>query len=219
MKPHKFQYFSFIGKFNLDPNRVVDLILEVLECNSGTMKQYLIQVLHAFGMGSSVIAQFLGFKFQHFKSTLNVTRTTPESLLHVTADLISSNVIKLQEIYVHLIPSDKEMNETYKKYLINCRQAARKMTAAILNEKTADENAKEMEILRRPPDYGDNQKLGVIEQLIVMGDWKNANELINELPVPASYVLDYSDINFNFCRLIHHLIEPLYKKLVIFFDS
>ena len=165
-------------------------------------------------MGSSKIAQFLGFKFQHFKSSLNVTRKTPESLLRVTADLVSSNVIKLQEIYVHLIPSDKEMNETYKKYLINCRQAARKLTAAILNEKTAEENAKEVEILRRPPDYGDNQKLGLIEQLIVMGDWKNANELINELPVPVSYVTDYSNINYNFCRLIHHLIDPLYKKLV-----
>ncbi|XP_075247054.1 THO complex subunit 2-like isoform X3 [Convolutriloba macropyga] len=202
---------SLVGKFNLDPNRVIDILLEVIECQSES-KKFLIEVMREFGVGSN-IAQFLGFKLQHFKSFINVTRKTPESLLHVTAMLITDGVISCADIYNHLIPSDKEMNENYKKYLINCRQAARKLTAAVLNEAVAEENAKEVQSLQVAPEFGDNQKLGLLQQLLVMGDWKSVNEMLELLPVPCSYVMSFGDVAYHLCQLVHEIIDPVYKRV------
>ena len=171
--------------------------------------------MREFGVGSN-IAQFLGFKLQHFKSFINVTRKTPESLLHVTAMLITDGVISCADIYNHLIPSDKEMNENYKKYLINCRQAARKLTAAVLNEAVAEENAKEVQSLQVAPEFGDNQKLGLLQQLLVMGDWKSVNEMLELLPVPCSYVMSFGDVAYHLCQLVHEIIDPVYKRRVSF---
>ena len=211
IREQKFSLILISGKFNLDPNRVIDILLEVIECQTQN-KKFLIQVMREFGVGSN-ISQFLGFKLQHFKSMINVTRKTPESLLQVTAMLISEGAVICSDMYAQLTPADKEMNESYKKYVINCRQAARKLTAVVLSETVAEENAKEVQSLQVPPEFGDNQKLGVLQQLVLMGDWEHVNEMLELLPIPCSYVMSFGDIAYNLCQMIHKLIDPLYKRL------
>ena len=206
---------NFSGKFNLDPNRVIDILLEMVECQPHN-KSFLIQVMAEFGVGSN-ISQFLGFKLQHFKPSINANKKTPDSLLQAIALMLGEKAISCAEIYPHLSPPDKEMNDSYKKHLINCRQAARKLTAAVLNEAVIEENAKEVQNLQNPLDYGDNQKLGVIQQLLISGDWMTANDMMELLPVSNSYVLGFGDITYHVCHLIQKLVNPLYKKLATLF--
>ena len=56
------QIQSLIGLFELDPNRVIDIILDAFENNLSN--QSLISILSSFS--SNTIAQLIGFKFQFF---------------------------------------------------------------------------------------------------------------------------------------------------------
>lgn len=85
--------FSFLGCFNLDPNRVLDVILESFESHPENGDLF-IPLLQAYMPNGDVICEVLGYKYVHFSET-----KTPESLYRVTALLLQSGVIQLNEIY------------------------------------------------------------------------------------------------------------------------
>lgn len=55
-------FFMFLGCFNLDPNRVLDIILECFECRLHLHKYY-IPLVKCFLDNSSTLSQILAFKF------------------------------------------------------------------------------------------------------------------------------------------------------------
>lgn len=86
---------SLIGCFNLDPNRVLDIILEVFELRTDKAEVF-IDLLQSYSNEPKVICEILGFKFSYyFKSKEH----TPKSLYMVTALLLQYGIIQLDEIY------------------------------------------------------------------------------------------------------------------------
>lgn len=85
------------GCFNLDPNRVLDIILESFESRPERW-QLFIPLLRAYMPNGSIICEVLGYKFRHFSDG-----KTPRSLFHVCSLLLKYGVIDLNDIYIWVI--------------------------------------------------------------------------------------------------------------------
>jgi THO complex subunit 2 len=57
---------SLIGRFNLDPNRVLDVILEAFECQSQEMDFFLL-LLKEYNFDGITVCQMVGFKFKFYE--------------------------------------------------------------------------------------------------------------------------------------------------------
>lgn len=66
--------FFIIGCFNLDPNRVVDVILEAFEHRSH-LREFYIALLRDFLDNPPTLALILAFKFSFYQVSLNFFRT------------------------------------------------------------------------------------------------------------------------------------------------
>lgn len=82
-----------IGCFNLDPNRVLDIILESFETRPEQNKLF-IGLLKAYMPNGNIICEVLGYKYRHFSDT-----KTPGSLYIITALLLQSKIISLDDIF------------------------------------------------------------------------------------------------------------------------
>ena len=60
------------------------------------------------------------------------------------------------------------------------------------------------------PQNARNQKLGLVEALLRIGDWKHARILLDRLP--PFFAVAHQPVAEAICKVIHHIIEPLYKK-------
>lgn len=56
----------------------------------------------------------------------------------------------------------------------------------------------------------ENQKLGLCEALLEVGDWPNAQKLMARLP--EHYAVSQPHIARRLCLLVHTLVEPLYRR-------
>jgi len=72
------------------------------------------------------------------------------------------------------------------------------------------EKEKEEEKVEKPPD---NQKLGLLEALLKIGDWQHAQSIMDQ--TPPYYAASHKLIALAICKLIHITIEPLYRKVGI----
>lgn len=84
---------SLIGCFNLDPNRVLDIILESFETRP-EHSDIFIPLLKTYMSDSCIICEVLGYKYRYFADY-----TTPYSLYEVTALILKNKVISLDDIY------------------------------------------------------------------------------------------------------------------------
>ena len=55
-----------------------------------------------------------------------------------------------------------------------------------------------------------NQKFGLCEALLRVGDWTHAQELINKFS--PNHMISHKPIAAALCHLISYVIDPLYKK-------
>ncbi|KAH7969434.1 hypothetical protein HPB52_017999 [Rhipicephalus sanguineus] len=136
---------SLIGCFNLDPNRVLDVVLEAFECRIH-LENFFVPLLTKFLCNPATISQG------------DAGEPTPLSLYRLAAVLIRNEVIALDDLY------------------------------------TLEEN----------------QKLGLCEALLEVGDWLNAQRLMQRLP--EHYAVSQPHIARRLCLLVHTLVEPLYSK-------
>ncbi|XP_043113562.1 THO complex subunit 2 isoform X6 [Puntigrus tetrazona] len=198
---------SLIGCFNLDPNRVLDIILEVYECRS-EHDEFFIPLIKSYMCEHQTLCHMLGFKFKFHQEP---NGETPSSLYHIAAALLQHNLIALEDLYVHLLPLDSNIVEEHKREILEAKQIARKLTMVVVpSEKTEDkdkEKEKEEEKNEKPPD---NQKLGLLEALLRIGDWQHAQSIMDQMP--AFYATSHKAIAIALCQLLHLIVEPLYRR-------
>uniref|UniRef100_A0A673NPA7 THO complex subunit 2 n=1 Tax=Sinocyclocheilus rhinocerous TaxID=307959 RepID=A0A673NPA7_9TELE len=198
---------SLIGCFNLDPNRVLDIILEVYECRS-EQDEFFIPLIKSYMCEHQTLCHMLGFKFKFHQEP---NGETPSSLYHIAAALLQHNLIALEDLYVHLLPLDSSIVEEHKRAILEAKQIARKLTMVLVpSEKTEDkekEKEKEEEKNEKPPD---NQKLGLLEALLRIGDWQHAQSIMDQMP--AFYATSHKAIAIALCQLLHLIVEPLYRR-------
>jgi hypothetical protein len=58
--------------------------------------------------------------------------------------------------------------------------------------------------------YAANQKFGLCEALLKVGDWNHAKQLTKRLPEHC--VLEQPPVARALCRLLHSVMEPVYRK-------
>ncbi|KAJ8254926.1 hypothetical protein GJAV_G00198930 [Gymnothorax javanicus] len=198
---------SLIGCFNLDPNRVLDIILEVYECRC-EHDDFFVPLIKSYMCEHQTLCHILGFKFKFHQEP---NGETPSSLYHVAAALLQHNLIELDDLYVHLMPPDSAIVDEHKAEILEAKQIARKLTMVVVpSEKSEDrekEKEKEEEKSEKPPD---NQKLGLLEALLQIGDWQHAQCIMEQMP--AFYATSHKAIAVALCQLLHLTIEPLYRR-------
>ncbi|XP_055499527.1 THO complex subunit 2 isoform X3 [Leucoraja erinacea] len=201
---------SLIGCFNLDPNRVLDIILEVYECRPDH-DDFFVPLIESYMCMCELqtLCHILGFKFKFYQEP---NGETPSSLYRVAAILLQNNLIELDDLYVHLLPLDSNILEQHKREIVEAKQIARKLTLVVLSADKPDEKEKEKEKEEekneKPPD---NQKLGLLEALLKIGDWFHAQCVMDQ--IPPFYATSHKPIALALCRLIHIITEPLYRRV------
>ncbi|XP_023613970.1 THO complex subunit 2 isoform X7 [Myotis lucifugus] len=201
---------SLIGCFNLDPNRVLDVILEVFECRP-EHDDFFISLLESYMSmcEPQTLCHILGFKFKFYQEP---SGETPSSLYRVAAVLLQVNLIDLDDLYVHLLPADNCIMDEHKREIVEAKQIVRKLTMVVLSSEKMDEREKEKEKeddkVEKPPD---NQKLGLLEALLKIGDWQHAQNIMDQMP--PYYAASHKLIALAICKLIHITIEPLYRRV------
>uniref|UniRef100_A0A669CVE1 THO complex subunit 2 n=1 Tax=Oreochromis niloticus TaxID=8128 RepID=A0A669CVE1_ORENI len=198
---------SLIGCFNLDPNRVLDIILEVYESRSD-QDEFFLSLIKSYMCEPLTLCHILGFKFKFYQEP---NEETPKSLYHIAAALLHYNLIELEDLYVHLMPLDAAIIEEHKRDISEAKQIARKLVMVVLpSEKSEDkekDKEKEEEKNDKPPD---NQKLGLLEALLRIGDWHHAQSIMDQMP--SFYATSHKAIALALCQLVHLTVEPLYRR-------
>ncbi|XP_068717940.1 THO complex subunit 2-like [Montipora capricornis] len=204
---------SLIGRFNLDPNKTLDVLLDSFECRI-ELEDFFLPLLKSFmeKYESSALCHIMGFKFQFYKDQPDLP--TPHSLFHLAALLIKHKLLQLDDLYLHLSPSDTDIVTSNETRIEDARQEARKMNVAVLAEIAAtsnDENSKDNNKENdKPTIVPDNQKFGICEALLVVGAWDHAQTILERLPQFAA--VSHPAIASGLCKLIHTTVEPLYRR-------
>ncbi|XP_075691887.1 THO complex subunit 2 [Rhinoderma darwinii] len=201
---------SLIGCFNLDPNRVLDIILEVYECRPEHDDFFVPLIESYMGMCEpQTLCHILGFKFKFYQEP---NGETPTPLYRVAAVLLQYHLIDLEDLYVHLLPLDSSILEEYKKEVMEAKQIVRKLTMVVLSSEKSDDKEKEKEKDEEKTEKApDNQKLGLLEALLKIGDWQHAQNIMDQMP--PFYATSHKPIALALCHLIHVTIDPLYRRM------
>lgn len=119
---------SFTGYFNLDPNRVLDILLETFE-NRPQDDALFIPLIRSYMSDQQVLCEVLGFKYC---STINAT---PFSLQKVTALMLQHGVIKLDDILPWLVPDDKTIVSDHEQVMKQAKEYVRKLSVISTKDK------------------------------------------------------------------------------------
>ncbi|KAG8176346.1 hypothetical protein JTE90_003307 [Oedothorax gibbosus] len=203
---------SLIGCFNLDPNRVLDVILESFECKPD-LSDFFTRLLRSYFGSSETISQVMGFKFGFYQQ--GDVKETPQSLYRVTAFLLKSKVMQLSQLYSLLMPQDSVIVEERKSEFSAAQAYVKKLNSLSANamDGTNNNNKDAVKSEEVKPDKDDNQKLGLCAALIDVGDWEHARQLMNLFP--DYYATSHLFIAKKLCHLIHVLIDEMYRKYSI----
>ncbi|KAG0493290.1 hypothetical protein HPP92_004284 [Vanilla planifolia] len=183
---------SLIGHFDLDPNRVFDIVLDCFELYPDNSIFY--NLIPIFP--KSHAAQILGFKFQYYQR-MEVKAPVPSGLYRLAALLVKSEFIDLDSICVHLLPKDEEAFEHYDALISKRFEEANKIGKINLaatgkdlmdDEKQEDSvdlfTALDMEseaVIEHAALVETNQNFGLLIGFLSIDDWHHAQILFDRL--------------------------------------
>ncbi|OWF53939.1 THO complex subunit 2-like isoform X2 [Mizuhopecten yessoensis] len=191
---------SLIGCFDLDPNRVLDILLESFE-RRPELDDFYVPLFKEYVTEQKTLCHILGFKFHFFKE-----EETPASLYTIAALLLQNGLIDLDSLYPHLSPPDTKIREHHQKDIDDAKAYARKLSVVILSERSED---KKDDDSVKVDVHVTNQKLGLIEALLGLGAWDNAKQILDRLP--EFFATTYKPIALALCALVHLMMDPVYR--------
>ncbi|MFS8034582.1 putative THO complex, subunitTHOC2, THO complex subunit 2 domain-containing protein [Helianthus anomalus] len=214
---------SLIGHFNLDPNRVFDIVLECFELQPDN--NVFLNLIPIFPKSNA--SQILGFKFQYYHRT-EVNNTVPFGLYQLTALLVKKEFLDLDSIYAHLLPEDNDAFDHYNEFSAKRLDEANKIGKINLaatgkdlmdDEKQGDVTvdlfaALDMEseaVTERSSELENSQTLGLLIGFLFVDDWYHANILFRRL-APVNPV-EHIRIRDGLFRLIDKTISPAYERV------
>lgn len=201
-----------IGKYSLDPNRVIDIILYSFECYP-TKVSYHIDILKDFlKEDSDALAKLLVLKLNFYLRYRDEVRPiTPTSLYRVLAQVLNHGLVELDDIYQNLSPKDSQILEYHKNQLEIAKAIARKINmVSVGDEKPSSQEDVLTETDRHFLEY-DNSKLRLCSNLLRIGNWRIAHQLAKRLP--EYYCFSDPHVSHDVCDLVNYLIDPIYRKV------
>ncbi|XP_076041102.1 THO complex subunit 2-like protein isoform X4 [Oratosquilla oratoria] len=203
---------SLIGCFNLDPNRVLDLILESFECRP-EQSEFYTGLLHQFPCESATISELLGFKLNNYVEN----QRDAKGIYTILALLIQANILNLNDIYVWLTPEDVSMIQDHQRDDSEAKEMARKADVISTKDKEKDKESnmrdkdeEEKDKQRIIEKFISNQKLQLCVTLLEVGDWDHFLEI--SLRFPDYYIVSSLPVTRALCKLCHITIEPIYRR-------
>uniref|UniRef100_A0A9J2PZ50 THO complex subunit 2 n=1 Tax=Ascaris lumbricoides TaxID=6252 RepID=A0A9J2PZ50_ASCLU len=229
-----------IGQFNLDPNRVLDIILECFEA-SPQRRRFFISLLADFKASADDLCSILGFKFTFYQQNGD----TPSSLYDIAAILCSERVIDLISLCSYLSPKqDGIISEHKARIQRDLRRAKRaevistsavpiemhpQSTGAVFVDDSlnatiagvsfasvaAQQDAEDAKLM--DCDTSDdvvlakNQKLGLTYALLMQGAWAFAKQLLDRFP--EFYAVNASRcIALSIADMIERSMDDFYQE-------
>ncbi|KAJ3105928.1 THO complex subunit 2 [Phlyctochytrium planicorne] len=142
---------SLIGYFDLNPNKVLDVLLDIFIANVTDYWDFFISLLTNSNWkgrmvkkivkqdgkdvevvdreAGTVCAQILGFKFGYYNHVAPATQSTPPQLFWIASLMIRHKLVRLEDLYPHLWPQDSEVDAEYETYIKKladeCKNAGR----------------------------------------------------------------------------------------------
>ncbi|KAF5387899.1 hypothetical protein D9615_000104 [Tricholomella constricta] len=258
---------SLVGYFDLDPNRALDIILDVLSVHLATHYTFFIALLSFSPWAGSyrrpdaasmdtiltpgsfkgktldeivtladpkaretaktanagnprVLAQVLGFKFAYYQSQ-DVVETTPKSLYLTAAILIREGFITLEDLYLHILPEDNDMESIRQEYRDNVKsrivgaKVSQLAMAAPLESSASQSKAKPstpVEVKKAPEPKDVNQKVGLLTALLAVGALKPSLAILSKFPFLVDARPEISDL---IIRIMKVSLASLYESLMV----
>uniref|UniRef100_A0A915B9T2 THO complex subunit 2 n=4 Tax=Parascaris univalens TaxID=6257 RepID=A0A915B9T2_PARUN len=229
-----------IGQFNVDPNRVLDIILECFEA-SPQRRRFFISLLADFKASADDLCNILGFKFTFYQQNGD----TPSSLYDIAAILCSERVVDLISLCSYLSPKqDGIISEHKARIQRDLRRAKRAEVistsavpievhpqstgAAFVDDSlnatiagvsfasvAAQQDAEDAKLV--DCDTSDdvilakNQKLGLTYALLMQGAWAFAKQLLDRFP--EFYAVNASRcIALSIADMIERSMDDFYEE-------
>ncbi|CAD6188020.1 unnamed protein product [Caenorhabditis auriculariae] len=236
----KTRVLCLIGQFNLDPSRVIDIILECFESRPSE-KAFFITLLKEINVVREYLCALLGFKYTFYQKS---SKSTPYSLYVVTAELIRNDLLDILKVLAYMVPKTEAIKEGHRARASNGQARASKAetisTASIPVESssvrnledagslgpstmiqsvsfatvTAQQEADDLKLAENFTEnvsLATNQKLGVACALLEAGSWLHAQPLLDRLP--EYYAVQSSPrLCRALCELIEKAIDDFYLK-------
>lgn len=229
---------SLIGYFDLDPNRALDIFLDIYSTNIVAHAQFFLEVLKMspwwptvpsnatnlseIGKGGNYLAaSLIGFKLQWYRK---LEETAPENLMAMIAVLIKEGFICLGDLYPHLSPSDEELLQEKDAWSKKLEQTAYLSTASALalampldDDGPRDRSSKPKEKEKEKESEKQKEKKSVTPQkpqlaaaLLSVGSIWPAMFILAKFPfLPGPY----SEIADNLNILMAHALTPFYESI------
>lgn len=195
---------ALIGCFNLDPNRVLDIILESFEARPHLDKLFL-PLIKNYMADPHVISEVIGFKLGNMETQ---EYKEPPPIMTVIALLLQYELIFLDDIYPWLRPDDSIMAKEADKELKAVQEYIRKLNVVSTKGPQANTATEFIEEKSDPQDYWSNQKLVLCEALLNVNAWRQFSALAGRLPAP----LTARRPAIALMRMLHAIVEPLYRE-------
>ena len=187
---------DLVGTYDLDPNRVADIIFT--EFQQAPSDLSFMPLLQSFN--SSLFPHLLGFKFQH-------TTEKCQSLCEVSARCIKAGLFSLDSLWGYLRPED--LHRCYTEYECLAQVVKRSLDVVIIN---ADTSAKDKDLLRLFQKDFNNQKLGLLTELIRVNHWECIEEMLVRFQ-DKLILCSYPGMTDALCQLVEWVIDPVYQGL------
>ncbi|KAE9045835.1 THO complex subunit 2 [Phytophthora rubi] len=206
---------SLIGFFDLDANRVLDLVLDAYEMHP--RNDCFAQLLEIFKRDS--LPHVMGFKFQFYKRDPPAVEglTTPRSLYRLAATLLNKGLVELDALLPHLAPSRGDIVKAaaeHEKELI--KKAGSLGQISLTAKKDGDKAEGEDEAAaedKRKKDAEHNQVYGVIVGLLEIGARERAFEMISWFQKRGVNPLMFTPLTAELCAVVNVMIEEVFAPL------
>lgn len=209
---------DYIGTFELDPNRILDLVLDVLESHIQSIKydgtssideasQTLIDVIGQFSLAK--VPHLMGFK-------LHAGAPVEASLYYTCIFLVKKGLMQLRDLRPHL-PSSQDI---IKAHQVFCRHERLQIQAMGRIRLNADDGNKEdpkliegaKQVQESKASLETNPLVGLVKVLLELKEWDLADGMLDcwgpvctLLPESAGELV---------CRLVEKEIRPLFEAIV-----
>ncbi|KAI1301341.1 THO complex subunit 2 [Halotydeus destructor] len=194
---------SLIGCFNLDPNRVLDIILECFENRPELRKSY-ICLIQKFFENSTTLSQLVALKLSYYKPENQ--RSAPDSLYLVIAMMIQDHLLNIDEIYPYLAPSDSLIQQFCKHELAEALIVAKKPVIIVDDKPKEEKFTKDEEFAL----VANNQKLGLCTALLEVGAVSDAMKIAEMLP--EYYAVSNVNVAVNLANVINVGLDKIYRE-------
>ncbi|KAK9329617.1 transcription factor/nuclear export subunit protein 2-domain-containing protein [Lipomyces starkeyi] len=228
---------SIIGYFDLDPNRALDIFLDVFAVNMVANCPFFLALLKSSPWwprrsaiansiyevnvgGNALAASLLGFKLQSY---VTASEPVPDNLIMLVAVLVKEGFICLADIYSHVAPSDEDMLAEKDRWKKDLEQTAYMATASALalaapladdtapsNDRNRDKQQPEKEEQQEKKNDVPLQKAQLVSSLLAVGAIWPALFILSKFPFLAGAFPDVADV-LNI--IISHAITPFYESI------